>query len=234
VQDCGIQSEVCGAVVAALRRLPALRDLQMGLRRAPPRADSEALALACAGLTRLTALDVYFAPYAPANPPVPAWRQLSALGGLRRLHACAGLGWEVEALAAVAGAATALRRLTLTDNSSASVCCAWLAALSGLGQLSRLELNSCGALEPAAVAHLHALTALTALEAFRRGAPATRCWACRQTTCWVGPPRLPASPATPRQPAPRRRRRCPALAAGDSLERLRGALPCLASLSVHE
>lgn len=42
-QSCGIQSEVLGAVVAALPALPDLRELVLGLRRAPPRATGEPL-----------------------------------------------------------------------------------------------------------------------------------------------------------------------------------------------
>ncbi|PSC74844.1 F-box LRR-repeat 14 [Micractinium conductrix] len=173
VQDCGIQSEVCEAVAAALRCLRGLRDLELGLRRALAPSAGDAIALACAGSTHLTALQVSFPSYNYVAPAVPAWHALSALTALRRLHVGTGVGWDGAALAAVAGAATALRELTITDNADL-VDERWVAALPALRQLSRLELNSCRQLGAGAAPLLAQLTALTRLACFRcngMGAP---------------------------------------------------------------
>lgn len=53
---------------------------------------------------------------------MPAWRQLSVLTGLRRLHVSTGVGWEGAGFAAVAAAATALRVLHVTDNADTGAC----------------------------------------------------------------------------------------------------------------
>ena len=97
---------------------------------------------------------------------MPAWGQLAALTGLRRLHASTGMGWEGAGFAAVVGAATALRALTITDSADA-VGQAWAAALTRLGQLSVLQLNSCRRLGPGAAGPLCQLSALTSLQAYR-------------------------------------------------------------------
>ncbi|KAI7842734.1 hypothetical protein COHA_003663 [Chlorella ohadii] len=127
VQSCGIQSEVCEAVVAALPSLPHLRELQLALRRARYR------------------------PYR----------------GLRSLHASSGMGWDGDALAAVAAAATSLRAVTLTDNVGNAVDAEWVAALAPLQRLSHLQLNSCRALRDEAVPPLCLLSSLTGLHGFR-------------------------------------------------------------------
>lgn len=119
LQSCGIQSEVCNAVVAVLPSLPYLHELQLALRRAVAQSTAEALAAACASCTQLSALDLHFPGYTTVAPTVPGWRRLAALAGLRSLHASSGLGWDAAALAAVAAAATALRAVTLTDNAGA-------------------------------------------------------------------------------------------------------------------
>lgn len=77
--------------------------------------------MGCATCTQLTSVDVHFPGYAagPSVHAVPAWRQLSALSGLRRLHASTGVGWDAEGFAAVLAAATALRGATITDNTGA-------------------------------------------------------------------------------------------------------------------
>lgn len=127
----------------------------------------EALARACAACTQLSALDVFYAGFTPRETaPVPAWGQLAALTGLRRLHASTGMGWESGGFAAVVGAATALRALTVTDNAD-TVGHAWAAALTTLRQLSQLQLNSCRRLGPGAAGPLCQLSALTSLLAFR-------------------------------------------------------------------
>ena len=64
----------------------------------------------------MTALEIHFGVHNCSAPAVPAWRQLSSLTGLRRLHISSGMGWEGKAVAQVAAAATALRSLTVTDN----------------------------------------------------------------------------------------------------------------------
>ncbi|KAI3429543.1 hypothetical protein D9Q98_005631 [Chlorella vulgaris] len=170
IKSCGVQSMLCEAVVAALSCLPALKEVQLGLRRALPAPAAEALASTCSGLTQLTALDLYFADIARDVPAVQAWGQLSSLTGLRRLHACTGLGWDAASFTGVAAAATALRALTVTDNLGKVVDGSWVAALAPLAQLSTLLLNSCaglGAADADGAAGLCCLTALTSLEAFR-------------------------------------------------------------------
>ncbi|KAL4427784.1 hypothetical protein ABPG75_001873 [Micractinium tetrahymenae] len=195
VQSCGIQSEICDAVVAALRRLTGLREFGLGLRRAPPAPTAEAIALGCAACTQLTALDVHFPGYAPAPAvfAVPAWRQLRALSGLRRLHASTGVGWEADAFEAVLAAATALRAATITDNIG-TVNARWAAALAPARQLSTLHLNSCRQLGADAAPLLCQLSSLTCLSCFR----------------------------------------CGGLESGDIVRDLRAALPCLATLGMHD
>ncbi|KAL4449427.1 hypothetical protein ABPG77_007071 [Micractinium sp. CCAP 211/92] len=170
VQLCGIQSEVCEAVVAALQSLTGLRELELGLRRAPPASTAEAIAASCAACTQLTALDVHFPGYAsaPAVPPVPAWGQLSVLRSLRRLHASTGVGWDAKGFAAVVAAATALRAATITDNTGA-VDARWASTLCTASQLSCLQLNSCRQLGADAVPLLCRLSSLTRLSCFRCG-----------------------------------------------------------------
>ena len=102
--------------MAALPSLPHLRELQLALRRAVTQTAAETLAAACAACTQLSALDLHFPGYTQVAPKVPAWAALSALSGLRSLHASSGMGWDGDALAAVAAAATSLRAVTLTDN----------------------------------------------------------------------------------------------------------------------
>lgn len=199
-QSCGIQSEVCEAAVAALQVLPRLREVQLALRRALPASTAGALATACCQLSQLTHLDVHLPGYTLEVPAVPAWRQLSTLTGLRRLHASTGMGWDGAAFAAVAAAATGLRGLTLTDNAGA-MRQEWAAALAPLHQLSQLRLNSCTCLGGDAARELCRLTSLTSLQAFR--------WAGR---CLAG--RLPAlasacpPPLDPPSCYPRLRRAC--------------------------
>lgn len=180
LQSCGIQSEVCDAVLVALPALQGLRALQLALRRALPAAMAGALAAVCAQLAHLAHLDAHLPGYTQALPAVPAWRQLSALTGLRHLHASTGLGWDGAAFVAVAAAATGLRAVTLTDNSGA-VDAPWAAALAPLRQLSDLRLNSCTRLGRDAVRELCRLTSLTSLQAFRwagwRRAAAAACGA---------------------------------------------------------
>ena len=98
------------------------------LARTPPTlclSAVEALASGCAGRTQMTALDIHFNVHKCSAPAVPAWRQLSALSGLRRLHISSGMGWEGGAFAEVAAAATALRSLTVTDNAGTGGAGVW-------------------------------------------------------------------------------------------------------------
>jgi hypothetical protein len=168
VQSCGIQSEVCEAIVADLPSLPHLRELEVALRRAVTQSTAEALAVACAACTQLSSLDLHFPGYTQVAPSVPAWAAVAALTGLRSLHASSGMGWGGAALAALAAAATSLRVVTLTDTvGNAAVDAEWVAALVPLQRLSHLQLNSCRALREQAVPPLCLLSSLTGLHGFR-------------------------------------------------------------------
>ena len=217
----------------------------------------DAIALACAGSTHLTALQVSFPSYNYVAPAVPAWHALSALTALRRLHVGTGVGWDGAALAAVAGAATALRELTITDNadlgaaklkeqegvgcrdacryagpSLCMVACSIPCSRSGCtsGELSPTDPD-----RPPSVRPSLALVSPAVDERWVAALPALRQLSrlelnsCRQLGAGAAP-LLAQLTALTRLAC----FRCNGMGAPEVQHQLRAALPCLARLDVHE
>jgi hypothetical protein len=176
LRRCGAAPMICQAASAVLPRFSSNLErfeLTVDSRVSDPAMAALAAALSsCCQLQKLR-VDVasstinYFG-VPGTDGDVFQWEELSSLARLRTLSIAASLGWTQGAMAAVASAATGLRRLSVQDGIGA-VEDGWLTALAPhLRRLQKLELSSCRRItREGGVAALLALPSLVEVRALR-------------------------------------------------------------------